>query len=292
MRQLKNFLYTASFGTRILMLVFVFAVMFILTTTLILIITKSFPQLGERGILIAGLTVQSLFLFICTPIICARIFSNSAVDFLQAGKLPKIQQILWCTACMIVLTPALNLIITWNEGIQLPAALNGVETWMRNQENAAKVTTDMLLSTKSLWGVAGLILIVGVLTGIGEEFTFRGLIQQLVSEKSRNQHIAVWVTAFLFSAIHIQFFGFFPRLLLGAFFGYMIVWSHNIWLPVFAHFLNNSLATVSTFLIDNKYSGEEVETIGTIKSGTAWISVISIILFILCVRELYKSCKN
>lgn len=291
MKQLNNFLYTASFGTKILLLVFVFAVMFIITTTLIFIISRSFPSLGERGLLIAGLTVQSILLFICTPLICAKILANSAIDFLQAQKAPKLRQLLWCTVCMIVMTPAMNLIITWNEGIHFPAALSGIENWMRNQEDAARVATDMLLDTKSLWGVAGLILLVGVFTGIGEEFTFRGLIQRLVSEKSSNKHIAVWVTALLFSAIHIQFFGFFPRLLLGAFFGYMLVWSGNIWLPVFAHFLNNSVAAVSTFMIDNKYTGDEFEKIGTIDNGTVWIAVISTVLFILCTRELYKTCE-
>ena len=64
---------------------------------------------------------------------------------------------------------------------------------------------------------------VAVLPAVCEEWLFRGTIQPIFAKWSGNIHIGIWVSAFLFSAIHFQFFGFLPRLLLGAGFGYMVV---------------------------------------------------------------------
>ena len=85
------------------------------------------------------------------------------------------------------------------------------------------------------------------LTGIGEEMLFRGTIQRIFSEGKVNTHIAVWCSAFIFSALHFQLFGFIPRMLLGAFFGYLYVWSGSLWLPILAHALNNSLSTLTYY---------------------------------------------
>ena len=127
---------------------------------------------------------------------------------------------------------------------------------------------------------------VGALTGIGEELTFRGIIQSLVTEKSNNHHIAIWVTAILFSAIHLQFFGFFPRMLLGAFFGYLLVWSGSIWLPIYAHFLNNSMAVVAAYMLNINLTTDEYEKVGTIDNGTIWMAAVSLLLFALCVYKI------
>jgi hypothetical protein len=56
--------------------------------------------------------------------------------------------------------------------------------------------------------------------------------------------VAVWITAFLFSAIHLQFFTFLPRFLLGLALGYLMLWGGNIWYPVAGHFANNLLSMV------------------------------------------------
>ena len=101
----------------------------------------------------------------------------------------------------------------------------------------------------------------------GEEMVFRGVLQQVVQGKSRRAHWAIWTCAFLFSAIHLQFYGFFPRLLLGAFFGYLLVWSRNLWLPIFGHFLNNSMVVCIAYVTGNA-SDNTLEALGTAQSST------------------------
>jgi hypothetical protein len=92
-----------------------------------------------------------------------------------------------------------------------------------------------------------------------------------------NIHLAVWLTAFLFSAIHFQFFGLVPRMVLGALFGYYFYWTGNIWLSVFGHSLNNGLTLVGLYLYKQNLSPIDVEDpeqipwyIGAVAAGVTW----------------------
>ena len=113
--------------------------------------------------------------------------------------------------------------------------------------------------------------------------------QKLIDEKWQNHHIAIWVTAIIFSAIHLQFFGFFPRMLLGAFFGYLLVWSKSIWLPIYAHFLNNSMAVVAAYMLNINLTNEEIDQVGTTEGGSIWVAVISVVLFMSCIKKLTEN---
>src|SRR5690606_26747624 len=92
------------------------------------------------------------------------------------------------------------------------------------------------------------IFVMALLPAIAEEFYFRGTLLHILNRVFRNDHLSVWLVAIIFSAIHLQFYGFFPRVLLGAFFGYMLIWTKNIWIPAFAHFVNNATVTVLAFV--------------------------------------------
>jgi membrane protease YdiL (CAAX protease family) len=92
------------------------------------------------------------------------------------------------------------------------------------------------------------IMIIAVLPAISEELIFRGVFQKIFQNIFRSGHLAVWFTSFLFSAIHLQFYGFLPRFILGLIFGYLFLWSRNLWFPVIAHFINNAVPAAGTYL--------------------------------------------
>jgi membrane protease YdiL (CAAX protease family) len=91
---------------------------------------------------------------------------------------------------------------------------------------------------------------------------FRGLLQRLIREWLGNVHVAVFISAFLFSALHMQFFGFLPRMMLGIMFGYLFVWTGSLWVPVFAHFVNNGSAVVVSYLGQRGVPGGNYEEFG------------------------------
>ena len=171
----------------------------------------------------------------------------------------------------------------------LPDALSEFEEWCRAMEEQAEELTTGLLNSTGLFPTIINILLIGVLTGIGEEFFFRGGLQRMMLWCKVNPHAAIWITATVFSAIHFQFFGFVPRLLLGAFFGYLYWWSGNIWVNSFAHALNNSLVIVSTWCINKGYLSEKFDMFGVSEGGLPVFAIISAILvsaiiFMLCKR--------
>lgn len=150
-------------------------------------------------------------------------------------------------------------IIEWNQNITLPDLLKGLEDWARQKENDLANLTKMLTNFKSFGEFTLAFIVVGVLAGVCEEFFFRGIVQRELWRGSGNVHLAIWVSAFIFSAIHLQFFGFVPRVLLGALFGYLYYWSGNLIVPIVAHLFNNGFSLVMIYLFQQKIINTDIE---------------------------------
>ena len=172
-----------------------------------------------------------------------------------------------------------------NNEIHLPAFLQKVETWMRNSEDAATKLTEAFLSTTS-WGgfIVNLVMIAG-LAAIGEELIFRGLLVRLFREWTKNIHLAVIIPAAFFSALHLQFYGFFGRMMLGILLGYLFVWSRSLWVPILVHFFNNAMAVILSFLFKRGVITTDMESFG--ESGNAVIISASFILTALVMFLIY-----
>ena len=282
---MKYNIFATNFKTKLLTFLLVEAVMFIAASAMITIASKLLA-LPERPQMMIMLAIQGFVLFVASPLITARLITTQPFKYLSLTTLPTLKQIVWVTIAMVVMTPALNLIVALNESMHLPEFMSGIEEWMRANEDSAMEATKKILSINTFGSLIATVFLVGALTGVGEELTFRGIIQKLISEKWSNPHIAIWVTAILFSAIHLQFFGFFPRMLLGAFFGYLLIWSRSIWLPIYAHFLNNSMAVVAAYMLNINLTTDEYEKVGTVDNGTIWMALVSLILFAGCVYKI------
>jgi membrane protease YdiL (CAAX protease family) len=127
-------------------------------------------------------------------------------------------------------------------------------------------------------------LMIAILPAIGEEFMFRGLIQRLLKDWLGNIHLAIFISALLFSAMHMQFYGFFPRMVLGIMFGYMFYWTGSLWIPIFAHFIQNGLVVTVTYLGQQGIIGGDYENFGSTDNFLVILVsllISAIILFIL-----------
>ncbi|GAB3947756.1 hypothetical protein GCM10028805_20580 [Spirosoma harenae] len=161
---------------------------------------------------------------------------------------------------VVAFMPFDGLIIEWNQTLHLPEALAPIEQWMRDQEKKLSSVTEYLTTFKTVGQLLLALLVIAVIPGIGEEVLFRGILQRNFIHWTGNVHIGIWLAAALFSAIHVQFLGFFPRMLLGALFGYLYVWSGNIWVPIVAHFINNGLTVLMVYLYQQGFTSMDIES--------------------------------
>ena len=217
---------------------------------------------------------QTIGLFVVPSVIAAALFHPSWREYLMLHEKPTGQSIVLVFVLIFVINPFINFTGEINSGMHFPEWLSGVETWMRNAEDTAEKLTKAFLKVESAGGYLFNLFMIAVLPAIGEELLFRGVIQKLFTQMTRNHHWGIWLSAALFSALHLQFYGFIPRMLLGGMFGYLLVWSGSLWLPVIAHFINNAAAVTLLYLIDTGAVSPRIEEFGT-GAGEWYIALIS-----------------
>jgi len=191
--------------------------------------------------------------------------------------------IVWLAVLGIMITslPVMDSIATWNKNIQLPDVLREIELWMTAKEQEmAKLTARIVIDTTWL-GLASNLFIMALIPAIAEEYFFRGALQRICKEWTGNAHLAIWIVAFIFSAIHLQFYGFFPRLLLGAYFGYLLYWTNNLWVPIIGHFFNNGMITIMAFYYARQ--GKSFTDLADSTPYSPWIYVASLIFTVIFV---------
>lgn len=191
---------------------------------------------------------------------------------------------------LVAFGPVMELIAEWNSQMSLPESLKGVENWMRTQEDASNDLIKKVVMVDHLGLLFLNLIVLAVFPAIAEEYYFRGSLMHIFNRVFKNIHVTIWVTAIIFSAIHVQFFGFFPRVILGAFFGYMLIWTNNIWVPILAHFVNNAIVTVLAFFYTAQ--GKTFEELQTYDSYSIFVYLGSFMLTAVIAVLFYKKSKS
>jgi membrane protease YdiL (CAAX protease family) len=186
------------------------------------------------------------------PVVFARWVVREPQAYLKTGARFAPLLLMMVFFVMLFSSPIVEVVSNLNQRMVLPQFLKDLETWMRNSEQSGQKATEALLKMDTIWDLIKSVLLVGLFTAIAEEFMFRGGMQTIFIRWTRNHHAAIWITAAIFSAFHMEFYGFLPRLMLGILFGYFAYWSGSIWPAVWGHFLNNGSAVVITYLYQHK----------------------------------------
>lgn len=234
--------------------------------------------------------IQSIGLFIIPPLVLAWLFHGKIAAYLSLNRPVTMVAAMLVVVLVFVVNPAINFTGSLNADMNFPEWLSGVENWMRQSEDTAARLTDAFLKTETTTGLLFNLFMIAVLPALGEELLFRGVVQQVLTRWTRNAHAGIWLAAALFSALHMQFFGFLPRLLLGVLFGYLLLWSGSLWLPILAHFVNNGAAVLGTWYIDQGKLDRSFEEIGA-APGNTWMVMVSILLTVLvlwAIRKQYR----
>jgi len=220
------------------------------------------------------LTMFGTFLF---PAVALNYMAKSYdFSFLYLNRGIGSQRIIMAVVLVVISLPIINALMTWNQGLHLPSYMADTEEWMRDKEEQLTGITELFMATSSISGLLINLFVMAVLPAFGEEFIFRGILMKWFS-KGLGIHIAILLSAFLFSAIHIQFLGFFTRFFMGIMFGYIFYWSGSLWASILLHFLNNAMAVITFFMVSRGVIHTDPETIGTIDSTP--ILMINILMF-------------
>ena len=228
--------------------------------------------------------VQTVFTFVLPAFLLAYLMGQGVIYL----KFTSVRSpFIWLSVILLMplALPAVNWLKSLNDLVVLPHYMSGIELWMQQMEHQSEVLTDKFLSVSSYSGLALNLLVMAAIPALGEELFFRGILQTVLGEKF-NRHLAVWITAFIFSAIHLQFYGFLPRFLLGAALGYLFLFSGSIWASIVAHFINNALAVVLFFLTFNGYLTFDMDALGT--KNTWWLGFLSLTLVCLIFYRLNR----
>lgn len=234
-----------SLGRRLMLLLCFFITCYVLLSFLAVLFIKFFGATSTPGMRILTV-IQDILLFIVPAVGTAVMITRRPDMLLCIGKKPEILPTLAAIATLLVSVPAMNWVIALNEGINLPP---DIAQSLRTMEESASGMIQTVVGPHTIPNLIMTILIIGVLAGLSEELLFRGCLQRLLSTGGLSAHAAIWIAAVLFSLLHMQFYGFIPRMLLGAFFGYLLYWTGSLWVPVILHISNNTMYLIEQYRI-------------------------------------------
>jgi CAAX protease family protein len=234
-------------------------------------------------------TIQAIGLFIVPSFIIAYLFNSDLLKYLKFNSV-SIRPLALTIIILLASIPLINSLNVLNEGMQLPNWLSGLENWMKEKEMSAQGLTEAFLRMDSMGDLFFNIVMIGVLPAVGEELIFRGVLQRIFAEWTKNIHWGIIIAAALFSAMHMQFYGFLPRMILGVLLGYLFYWSGSIWVPILGHFVNNATAIIVYYFYADEMS-KEVENFGAAE-GTFVYLIIGLALVIPLLYLFYKDRKK
>lgn len=191
---------------------------------------------------------QEILVFIIPALLLMSKLKPSGSKGFPDMMKPCVKDVILVVILTFCIFPITGLAGQLNSGLHLPDFFSGIEKWIIEKEDSADNLFSTLMTVDSFGAMTINLIMIAVLPAIGEEFIFRGVFQKIFFRLFKSGHLAIWITAFIFSFVHLQFFGFLPRFILGLLFGYLFYWGGNLWLPVTAHFVNNAVPVIIAYI--------------------------------------------
>lgn len=285
----RQFVITSSAWYKLIFLLFLIFTFFLFTALLGIVVIKIIyhASLSEIMFMIENPSqenisvikflqaFQTIGIFIIPALIAAAFMHNHSFQFLLLQKKPYLISIVLVIFSMIVFIPAINFTAALNARLNLPESMNAVESKMQQLRDNYNHLTGLFLESVSFKDFLANVLVMALLPAIGEELLFRGVFQRLFAAWTKNIHLGVIISAFLFSFFHFEFYGFLPRFLLGVLFGYFLVWTSSLWVPMLAHFINNFVIVCYFYFMPSSGNSSAIDQIGTTADIYLLISIIT-----------------
>lgn len=272
------------------MRVFIFLIAFFVCALIGGLIAALFTIGNDIVRLKIGQGISSALMFIAPPMILYAFTRTEPMVQLGFRRPAKWWMLLVGVALMFVSLPLTNILGTWNEKMNFGEAFETLETLIKQLEDTAGDLTQRMLEVDTFWGLLANLLIIALIPAIGEELTFRGVLQQALTRGCKNVHLAIFLSAFIFSFIHFQFYGFLPRMFLGLVLGYMFYYSGSIWTSILMHFINNGTAVVAAYLDYKGIVSVDWENFGSTSNIALLVTslVLTVGMIVIVARNQYK----
>ena len=273
---MKDNLFTENLKQSTGMRIFLYLVI-LLFSTLIGIVLAAIFFTSDTGIKI-GQGINSIFMFIVPPIVYYYITckEHRMQELGFRSLTPPWWLILIGVALMFVCIPVTTQLTTWNENLSFGKNLTWLEDWIKSLEETAKAATEKMLNVDTIGGLLLNMVVVALIPAVGEEMTFRGVLQQSLTRKM-NPHVAIILSAAIFSFIHFQFYGFLPRMFLGVLLGYMFYVSGSLWTSIAMHFVNNGSAVLLYYLNNKGVINVDVDHFGAMSLSVTALSAVAVV---------------
>lgn len=257
------------------MRIFLFLVILLISSLIGIALSFAFMFSGDTGMIISQ-GISSVFMFVVPPIVYYVITrKEQPLRAIGLRRISPFGLLFAAIALMFVSLPVTNQLALWNEGMNLGPAFQKLEDYMKALEETAKATTEKMLNVDTIGGFLLNLLIIALIPAVGEELTFRGVLQQSLTRRM-NPHLAILVSAAVFSFIHFQFYGFLPRMFLGLLLGYMFYVSGSLWTSIVMHFVNNGSVVVLYYLNAKGVIDIDAEHFG--ETQNVWLLATSVVL--------------
>ena len=190
-------------------------------------------------------TAQFFGAFLVPCFLCAYFFSSNSRKYLGLQAPPSNRFFAWAILALLLAIPIVSLLGQLNQLIPFTGSIG---EWMKKSEEGAAKLITAVLSQRTPADLAINLVVVAGFAAFGEELLMRGMVQRLLIKMFRNQWAGILVAAALFSALHLQFAGFFPRFLLGILLGAAYWYSRSLWVAIAAHFVYDAFILVASYL--------------------------------------------
>lgn len=219
--------------------------------------------------------------FMMPAVVYAILVKEKPFNFLGFHKMPAWS--LLGIVAMFTIIPFLGTVTDWNDSIVFPESMRAIEEQMRATQQKSEEIIEMFISQGSLFSS---LLIIAALAAVSEELLFRSVIQRWLMKLFKNVHVAIIVTAIVFSAFHMDFFGFFPRLFLGVMLGYMFWMTGSIFPSMLMHFVNNATIVMLHYLNTRGFIDIDVDHFCSTDNVLVIILslIMTVAIFIICNR--------
>lgn len=137
------------------------------------------------------------------------------------------------------------------------AAQLPLPNWLSEVEDSSYQALEGLIIMENVGQLLGNLLVIAIIPAIGEEMFFRGVVQGHLQKKYTHPGMVIFLSAFIFAAFHLQFVGFFPKLIIGLVLAASYFYTRNLIYPILIHLLNNGFQVVLAYMRPEQVSARQ-----------------------------------